>query len=36
LRNSTRPYAHSGDRERPIQLIVNTGSGDHEHPIALA
>jgi aspartate carbamoyltransferase catalytic subunit len=28
--------AHSGDRERPIRSIVNTGSGDHEHPIALA
>ena len=26
--------AHSGDGERPIQLIVNTGSGDHEHPLA--
>jgi multidrug resistance efflux pump len=28
--------AHSGDGERPIQLIVNTGSGDHEHLLALA
>jgi hypothetical protein len=28
--------AYPGDRERPIQSIVNTGSGDHEHPIALA
>jgi hypothetical protein len=28
--------AYSGDRERPIRSIVNTGSGDHEHPIALA
>ena len=28
--------ADSGDRERPIRSIMNTDSGDHEHPIALA
>jgi hypothetical protein len=28
--------AHSGDRERPIRSIMNTDSGDHEHPLALA
>jgi hypothetical protein len=28
--------ADSGDCERPIRSIVNTYSGDHEHPIALA
>jgi hypothetical protein len=31
-----RQVAHSGNRERLIRLIVNTDSGDHEHPIALA
>jgi hypothetical protein len=29
-------HAYSGHRERPIRSIVNTDSGDHEHPIALA
>jgi len=29
-------FADSGDCERPIRSIVNTYSGDHEHPIALA
>jgi hypothetical protein len=28
--------AHSSDRERPIRSIMNTDSGDHEHPLALA
>jgi hypothetical protein len=28
--------ADSGDRERPIRSIVNTGSGDHEHLLSLA
>jgi hypothetical protein len=28
--------AHSSDRERPIRWIMNTDSGDHEHPLALA
>jgi transposase len=28
--------ADSGDRERPIRSIVNTGSGDHERPVSLA
>lgn len=30
------PIAHSSDRERPIRSIMNTDSGDHEHPLALA
>ena len=29
-------FAHSGDLERLIRSIVNTDSGDHEHPLALA
>jgi hypothetical protein len=29
-------FADSGDRERPIRSIVNTGSGDHEHLLSLA
>jgi hypothetical protein len=28
--------AHSGDLERSIRSIMNTDSGDHEHPLALA
>ena len=28
--------AHSGDLERLIRSIMNTNSGDHEHPLALA
>jgi predicted ATPase len=28
--------AHSGDLERSIRSIMNTGSGHHEHPLALA
>jgi hypothetical protein len=28
--------AHSGDRERLIRSIVNTGSGDHEQPLGPA
>jgi hypothetical protein len=28
--------ADSGDLERLIRSIMNTGSGDHEHPLALA
>ncbi len=28
--------AHSGDLERLIRSIMNTDSGDHEHPLALA
>jgi len=28
--------AHSGDLERLIRSIMNTGSGDHEHPLMLA
>jgi hypothetical protein len=28
--------AHSGDLERSIRSIMNTDSGDHEHPPALA
>jgi hypothetical protein len=28
--------AHSGDGERSIQSIMNTGSGDREHRLALA
>jgi hypothetical protein len=28
--------AHSSDRERPIRSIMNTDSGDHEHPLAVA
>jgi hypothetical protein len=28
--------AHSGDHERSIRSIMNTDSGDHEHPLALA
>jgi hypothetical protein len=31
-----RHRAHSSDRERPIRSIMNTDSGDHEHPLALA
>jgi hypothetical protein len=30
------PRADSGDLERLIRSIMNTGSGDHEHPLALA
>jgi len=30
------PSAHSGDLERLIRSIMNTDSGDHEHPLALA
>ena len=30
------PRAHSGDLERSIRSIMNTGSGDHEHLGALA
>jgi hypothetical protein len=30
------PPAHSGDLERSIRSIMNTDSGDHEHPLALA
>jgi hypothetical protein len=26
--------AHSGDHERSIRSIMNTGSGDHEHLLA--
>jgi len=35
MRPSTSP-AHSGDLERSIRSIMNTDSGDHEHPLALA
>jgi hypothetical protein len=28
--------AHSGDPERSIRSIMNTGSGDHEHLLAVA
>jgi hypothetical protein len=28
--------AHSSDLERSIRSIMNTDSGDHEHPLALA
>jgi len=28
--------AHSGDLERSIRSIMNTDSGDHERPLALA
>ncbi len=28
--------AHSGDLERSIRSIVNTDSGDHERPLAVA
>src|SRR5208337_3172582 len=31
-----KPPAHSGDLERSIRSIMNTDSGDHEHPLALA
>ena len=31
-----RLSAHSGDLERSIRSIMNTDSGDHEHPLALA
>jgi len=33
---SSSPVAHSGDLERLIRSIMNTGSGDHEHPLMLA
>jgi len=33
---SIRMTAHSGDLERSIRSIMNTDSGDHEHPLALA
>jgi hypothetical protein len=33
---SGRERAHSGDHERSIRSIMNTDSGDHEHPLALA
>jgi hypothetical protein len=37
LRNRRRIQpAHSGDLERSIRSIMNTDSGDHEHPLALA
>jgi hypothetical protein len=38
LRQSVQPdlNAHSGDGEQPIRSIMNTDSGDHEHPLALA
>jgi hypothetical protein len=28
--------ADSGDREQSVHSIMNTDSGDHEHPLALA
>jgi hypothetical protein len=31
-----RPGTDSGDLERLIRSIMNIGSGDHEHPLALA
>jgi len=33
---ATTSAAHSGDLERSIRSIMNTDSGDHEHPLALA
>ncbi len=36
LRERGPIVAHSGDLERLIRSIMNTDSGDHEHPLALA
>jgi hypothetical protein len=36
FRKLTARLAHSGDLERSIRSIMNTDSGDHEHPLALA
>jgi transposase-like protein len=32
LRDVELLLAHSGDLERSFRSIMNTGSGDHEHP----
>jgi hypothetical protein len=36
LQRAEAIFAHSGDLERSIRLIMNTDSGDPEHPLALA
>jgi hypothetical protein len=36
LKEISMQVAHSGDLERSIRSIMNTDSGDHEHPLALA